>query len=492
MGIDLLYHAVYPRLEPTAREVLCALGERGMAADRWDGAASDAVAVLVVPSADAPSRAQVREAAARLRARRLVLFPAEAGEAELEDTVGLLRAGADDVRPWTADAGCADAVFLQLSRWLAVERELSTELVSQNLVGASQAWRMLLREVIEAAAFGASPLLLVGETGTGKELLARLVHALDRRLRKRDLVVVDCTTLSRELMGSELFGHERGAFTGALAPREGAVALADEGTLFLDEVGELPLELQSALLRVLQEKTYKRVGGDAWRRSEFRLVCATNRDLASEVARGAFRRDLYHRINGMTCKVPSLKQRPQDVIPLAEYFMAESLGTSSSPAISRPVRAHLIGRAYDGNVRELRQVVQGIARRYPGAGPVSVGCLSAEERERLLAEAGAGGSGNGDGPGTRGEWSKDWREAPARAFVRLALEGHAGLREIGRAVDEAAVQVAIEEAGSLRDAAARLGVTERALQMRRAAGRRASTAAGTDGADDENGTATDA
>src|SRR5437763_9151048 len=136
---------------------------------------------------------------------------------------------------------------------------------------------------MEAAFFTDAPVLSTGETGTGKELIARLVHSLDARSKKRDLVVVDCTTIVPTLSGSEFFGHERGAFTGAVSTREGAFALADGGTLFLDEVGELPLTLQPRLLRVLQEHTYKRVGGNLWQEAKFRLVCATNRNLETEI-----------------------------------------------------------------------------------------------------------------------------------------------------------------------------------------------------------------
>src|SRR5678816_1272096 len=138
--------------------------------------------------------------------------------------------------------------------------------------------------------------LIAGESGTGKELVARLIHALDRREPKGPFVVLDCTTVSPELAGSEFFGHERGAFTTAVTAREGAFAMADGGTLFLDEVGELPLTLQAELLRVIQERVYKRVGSNIWKQVNFRLICATNRNLLEEEARGAFRRDFYYRL----------------------------------------------------------------------------------------------------------------------------------------------------------------------------------------------------
>ena len=173
----------------------------------------------------------------------------------------LLDAGVADVIAWDGQLeAIAPACALagrRRARRLAARRE--------HLVGSSPAWRAVLREVVEVARFSDVDVLITGESGTGKELTARLIHALDARPHKRELVVVDCTTIVPELSGSEFFGHERGAFTGAITARDGAFALADGGTLFLDEVGELPLALQAELLRVVQEGTYKRVGSNSWR-----------------------------------------------------------------------------------------------------------------------------------------------------------------------------------------------------------------------------------
>src|SRR6202023_58747 len=148
------------------------------------------------------------------------------------------------------------------------------------------------------------------------EVAANLIHRLNTRADKRDMVILDCSTIVSDLSGSEFFGHERGAFTGALTERQGAFALANGGTLFLDEIGELPLPLQAQLLRVVQERTYKRLGGNTWRRTDFRLVCATNRDLVELIRRGEFRADLYYRIASFVCKLPALRERLEDIIPL--------------------------------------------------------------------------------------------------------------------------------------------------------------------------------
>ncbi len=186
-------------------------------------------------------------------------------------------------------------IAARLKRWLTIDELIASPEIRDTLVGEGCAWVSMLRDVVEFARFTDASLLITGESGTGKELVARLIHALDPLRRKR-LVLLDCSTVVPELSGSEFFGHERGAFTTAVAEREGAFALADGGTLFLDEVGELPLRLQAELLRVVQERTYKRIGSNTWKETNFRLICATNRDLREEKARGAFRADFYHRL----------------------------------------------------------------------------------------------------------------------------------------------------------------------------------------------------
>src|SRR5262249_13711979 len=191
----------------------------------------------------------------------------------------------------------------------------------------------LLRGGAEAALRGLVPILLTGESGTGKEVIARLTHEFDRRPSKGGMVTVDCTTINRELSGSELFGHVRGAFTGAHSDREGACALADKGTLFLDEVGELPLPLQAELLRVVQEGKFKAVGSNVWRTTEFRLVAATHRDLEQDVAAGRFRHDLYHRLAGWRLTLPALRQRPEDIPVLAEFFVAQFAAGGAVPSL---------------------------------------------------------------------------------------------------------------------------------------------------------------
>jgi transcriptional regulator with GAF, ATPase, and Fis domain len=363
----------------------------------------------------------------------------------------LRRAGASDVFSWDHSSEPAREVAARVLRWRAVDDLVRSPLVRDNLVGGGRAWLSLLREIVEASVFTDSSMLVLGESGTGKELIARLVHSLDRRRHEGALVVLDCTTIVPELSGSEFFGHERGAFTGAMAPRDGAFAMADGGTLFLDEVGELRQSLQAQILRVIQEKTYKRVGGNSWLSTDFRLICATNRDLPSEVERGAFRRDLYHRIASWVCRVPPLRERPEDILPLVTHFLRQ-LRPGETVATDDAVRDCLVRRSYPGNVRDLRQFVQRISHRHVGPGPITVGDVPLDE---LPA----------------GDDAVDWRQAGFEAAIRRALACGVGLKEIGRIAHDTAVRLALDAAeGNLQRAARQLGVTDRALQLRRRAG----------------------
>jgi transcriptional regulator with GAF, ATPase, and Fis domain len=363
----------------------------------------------------------------------------------------LVREGASAELPRTRPGGdTAAEVAARFGRWAAVDRLVDSPRVANNLVGHGPAWRSLLRQVVEVAAFTDAPVLVTGETGTGKELVARLIHALDARPGKRELVLLDCTTIVSELSGSEFFGHERGAYTGAERGRDGAFAMADGGTLFLDEVGELPLPLQAQLLRVVQEGTYKRVGGNAWLKTRFRLVCATHRDLLADVEAGLFRADLYYRLATVTCRMPPLRDRPEDILPLFHHFLARLHPGQAPPELDEPVREFLLRREYPGNVRDLRQLAARIGYRHVGPGPVTLGDLPEDERP---AVAGGGG----------------WPDAEFEVSIRRALAQGVGLKDIGRLASETAIRVAVSsEEGNLQRAAQRLGVTDRALQLRRA------------------------
>jgi transcriptional regulator with GAF, ATPase, and Fis domain len=239
-----------------------------------------------------------------------------------------------------------------------LREELAAEHGFDEIVGRSAALRSALQEVSQVAATDATVLLL-GETGTGKELFARAIHDRSAR-RDRPLVKVNCAAIPATLIESEFFGHERGAFTGATQRREGRFALADGGTIFLDEIGELPLELQGKLLRVLQEGEFEPVGGSRTRRVDVRVVAATNRDLEQGARQGAFREDLYYRLSVFPIRLPPLRERGEDVVMLARAMaekLGRALGKEVAPLGASDVAA-LRAYAWPGNVRELRNVVE--------------------------------------------------------------------------------------------------------------------------------------
>ncbi|MGE5189681.1 MAG: sigma 54-interacting transcriptional regulator [Gemmatimonadota bacterium] len=203
------------------------------------------------------------------------------------------------------------------------------------------------------------PVLVEGETGSGKELVSRGIHDASFR-GNRPFVVVNCGAISRELIESELFGHERGSFTGATAQRRGAFEIAHGGTIFLDEIGELPLALQPKLLRALEQKEIKRVGGNETILVDVRVIAATNRDLREEMSRKAFRDDLYFRLGTVTLHVPPLRERREDIVPIAIRFLAEAAVRAQrpSPELSGAAAEFLASHDWPGNVRELRNAIQ--------------------------------------------------------------------------------------------------------------------------------------
>ncbi len=212
------------------------------------------------------------------------------------------------------------------------------------------------------------PVLLRGESGTGKGVLAKAVHAHSQR-KDGPFVTVSCPTLSQELLASELFGHARGAFTGAVRDQPGRVEAAEGGTLFLDEIGELSTGLQAKLLRFLQDKEFERIGENATRRADVRVVAATNRELDAEVAGGRFREDLLYRLNVVEVRVPPLRERAEDVLPLARQFALEFARSARRPVPELSPAAERVLQSYGwpGNVRELRNVVEHAVLMWPSA-----------------------------------------------------------------------------------------------------------------------------
>ncbi|MFX1679043.1 nitric oxide reductase transcriptional regulator NorR [Mitsuaria sp. CC2] len=303
---------------------------------------------------------------------------------------------------------------------------------SRELLGRSAAMARL-REEIDTVAGSDLTVLILGETGVGKELVAERLHARSPR-RDRPLVQINCAALPETLADSELFGHKRGAFTGAVADRSGKFELADGGTLLLDEVGELPLPVQAKLLRVLQSGDIQRPGSDQVRKVDVRVIAATNRDLRAEVARGRFRADLYHRLSVYPLHVPPLRERGRDVLALSGGFLEENqhrLGARNlrlSPAASQA----LLGHDWPGNVRELEHLISRAALRALSSSGRG-GRWIAIEPEHLGLETGVIGAATGLAPPTMAAARSLSDRVEARRDPGAELDtGRDTGREIGR------------------------------------------------------------
>jgi two-component system NtrC family response regulator len=277
----------------------------------------------------------------------------------IDNAVEAMKAGADDylTKPFRLEE-LEHKVALLLQRQRAAEEleYLRSELAGDGaLIGSSEPFRELKREVLRAAA-AASNVLILGETGSGKEMLARALHAASERAGQA-FVALNCSAFDPGFIESELFGHEKGSASNAHSLRRGRLEMADGGTLFLDEVADLPAEAQLKLLRVLELKTFERVGGKVPLQSDFRLVSATHRNLEAMVAEGSFREDLYFRLNAFPLRIPPLRERGEDCLELAAYFLAKK---PRGRELKLPEHAERILKSYPwpGNVRELQNVIE--------------------------------------------------------------------------------------------------------------------------------------
>ena len=343
----------------------------------------------------------------------VVLFTAFAN---IATAVEAMRRGAFDFipKPFTPDqiravlAKVAKTRSLE-TRVLQLESQLADEAPAVDLTSAEPAMQRALQVAFKAAETSAT-LLILGPSGTGKSVIAREAHRCSAR-REAAFVTINCPSLSRELLESELFGHVKGSFTGAVADAPGKVAAADGGTLFLDEIGEMPLEIQPKLLRLLQEHEYERVGEARVRKSDARIIAATNRNLAAEVKAGRFREDLFYRLNVITVTLPGLRDRPGDLRRLADSylaFFAARIGKRMQ-GFAPEVTEAFAGYPWPGNLRELRNVIERAVilasgetivpadlpeefHRRPDAAvalgsPVTLEAIEAEHIRRILAGA---------------------------------------------------------------------------------------------------------
>ncbi len=307
-----------------------------------------------------------------------------------------------------------------------------------GLIGTSVSMQRIYKLVGQVARSDAT-VLLVGESGTGKELIARAIYANSPRAA-RPYVAINCAAIPDTLLESELFGHERGAFTGALTQRIGKFERADGGTIFLDEIGDMPLALQAKLLRILQNGEFQRLGGDQTLRTRVRVIAATNKDLAAMVKAKTFREDLFYRLNVVMIQLPPLRERAEDILPLADYFLHRD-GKERRLKFSVAAKKALQAYRWPGNVRELENAVQR-----------AVVCAAAESIEPGDLSADLGGASSA--PAAGGDW---WS----------LVKSSAGDGDLLAAAEKILVEKALRESGgNVQKAAEILGVTRAALRTR--------------------------
>jgi DNA-binding NtrC family response regulator len=251
---------------------------------------------------------------------------------------------------------------------IILKKEFHKFLKMPDMIGVSKAWNEIMEKIKKVAPLKTTVLIL-GESGTGKELIARTIHHLSQR-SKEPFVAVNCAAIPKDLIENEIFGHEKGAFTGAGETKIGRFELADRGTIFLDEIGDMEMPLQSKLLRVLQENEFERVGGNKTIKVDIRVIAASNKNLEREVAEGRFREDLFYRLNVFPIVIPPLRERREDIAPLAQYFVSQFSRemNKNEPSISPEIKSILLSHEWKGNVRELKNVIERAVILYDDVG----------------------------------------------------------------------------------------------------------------------------
>jgi DNA-binding NtrC family response regulator len=366
---------------------------------------------------------------------------------DIDQAVRLVRAGARDYLTKPFDLDEVVEALRNATRPKGVTADpggVQDAFASFGLSPASAAIRRTLERVADVDL----PVLLLGETGTGKEIAARFLHAQSRQ-REAPFIAVNCAALAPELVDSAIFGHEKGAFTGAVERRLGFAEKAGTGTLFLDEIGELDPGLQAKLLRLVQEREFMRVGGSRPVSFAARLVCATHRDLEAEIAAGNFREDLWYRINVVTMRMPPLRERPEEIAPLTARFLASAGPRLRGETVSLSPEALAAANAYDwpGNVRELENRIDRAVALAEGP-LLGIADLFPDHREPAATSGAAGATRNPEGGISSGMTLAQVRDAAERAHIAATLEA---------------------TGGGIQEAAARLGVSRTTLweKMRR-------------------------
>ncbi len=370
---------------------------------------------------------------------------------EISDAVRAIKSGADDylIKPFDPDELIRKVrtAVANRKRDDALEAKARTEARPSRLIGGSRAVESM-RALIARVAPTESTVLVTGESGTGKEVVAREIHAASRAATE-PFVAVNIGGMHAELLESELFGHEKGAFTGADARKPGLFELAGKGTLFLDEIGDMPLPLQVKLLRVLQEHRTRRLGGTRDIPIEARIVSATNRDIDSLAAQGKFREDLYYRLDVVRIRIPPLRERREDIPPLAEHILATLADRMGKPPkrASEAVMSLLSGYDFPGNVRELENILER-AMIYCEGEEIDV-----EDLDPALARTGARGLAAQPSPAAE----------PARLEAGEALPASLELESL----EKDAIKRALERCGGNRSKAAlELGLSRRTIQYK--------------------------
>jgi len=369
---------------------------------------------------------------------------------DVEKAVEAMRAGAFNylVKPFENETFIVNTrKAIELSALVRENRRLQSELKTRygfaNIIGKN-ARMVQIYSLIEKVAPTPASVLISGESGTGKELVARAIHFNSPR-RDAPFVSVNCAALAESLLESELFGHERGAFTGAVALRKGRFELADTGTLFLDEIGDMSIALQAKLLRVLQERTFERVGGAKSMTVDVRIIAATNKELKEEVEKGGFREDLYYRLNVVHIHLPPLRERTEDIPLLVAHFLEKYTRTMNRPTLTISAEAlrHLFALPWEGNIRELENSIERAVILAPGP-EITIDDLHPEGGQPAAADA----------------WSTG-------IDLKEIIPTGVRLPDVLAAVEENMILRALENAGYVQaHAAQELGITKSLLQYK--------------------------